>query len=253
MSELENKTVVITGASRGIGESAAYAFAEAGARVVLLARDLDACERTRSAIEAASGTALALACDVADYQHVQHALTEAHSRFGSLDVLVNNAGVIDPIACLDSVDPAAWSHAVDINLKGVFNGVHIALPIMLAQGGGRILNVSSGAAQHALPGWSHYCAAKAGSAMLTRCVHAEFGDQGITVMGLSPGTVATDMQVQIRASGINAVSQLDPSVHIDPSWPAKALVWMCGDEAAALAGEEISLRDASIRAKLGLN
>ncbi|MEM9601393.1 MAG: SDR family oxidoreductase [Pseudomonadota bacterium] len=253
MRELENTSVVITGASRGIGESAAYTFAEAGARVVLLARDVAACNRTRDAIEASGGTALALACDVADYGQVQQALSEAHSRCGSLDVLINNAGVIDPIACLDTVDPAAWSHAVDINLKGVFNGVHIALPMMLAQGGGRILNVSSGAAQHALPGWSHYCAAKAGSAMLTRCVHAEFGDQGITVMGLSPGTVATDMQVKIKASGINAVSQLDPSVHIDPSWPAKALVWMCGEDASAFAGEEISLRDATIRAKLGLS
>ena len=252
MNTLSNKTVAITGASRGIGQHAAQAFAEAGANVVLLARDVAACEQTSQAINAKGGASMAIECDVASYDAVAAALTQTQETYGALDVLINNAGVIDPIALLDSVDPAAWSHAIDINLKGVFNGVHVALPMMLARGGGRILNVSSGAAHHALPGWSHYCAAKAGSAMITRCVHEEFADRGIVIMGLSPGTVATDMQIKIKASGINAVSQLDPSVHIDPSWPARALVWMCSDDADGFAGEEISLRDASIRSRVGL-
>lgn len=252
MSTLSNQVVAITGASRGIGRSAAIEFAKAGAKVVLLARDLDACTDTAQAIEDSGGSALAIRCDVANYVAVQSALQTAHQAFGSLDVLLNNAGVIDPIGHIEEVDQAAWANSVDINLKGVFNCTHVALPLMLAKGTGRILNLSSGAAKSALPGWSHYCAAKAACAMLTQCIHTEYSERGITAIGLSPGTVATDMQVKIRMSGINAVSQLDPSVHIDPSWPARALVWMCSEDAMAYAGQEISLRDESIRSQIGL-
>ena len=252
MSTLKSRTVVITGASQGIGAAAAYAFADAGAHVVLLARTLEACEHIATEINDKGDKALAIRCDVADYGNVVDALAQTIDHFGRLDIMINNAGVIDPIAHLADVDASAWSDAVDINLKGTFNGMHAALPHLLKRGGGHILNVSSGAAHHALPGWSHYCAAKAGCAMLTRCTHAEYGDQNITVMGLSPGTVATDMQIKIKASGINAVSQLDPSVHIEPSWPARALVWMCSDAAAVYAGEEISLREPDIRKQIGL-
>lgn len=252
MSKLKSRTVVITGASRGIGAAAAFAFHNAGAQVVLLARDQASCERIAKDITNDGGAALAVRCDVADYANMADALAQSVEHFGQVDVMINNAGVIDPIAHLAEVDAGAWSDALDINLKGTFNGMHAALPHLLRNGGGHILNVSSGAAHHALPGWSHYCAAKAGCAMLTRCTHTEYADQNITVMGLSPGTVATDMQVKIKASGINAVSQLDPSVHIDPSWPAQALVWMCGEDAAPFAGEEISLREPSIRERIGL-
>ena len=88
--------------------------------------------------------------------------------------------------------------------------------------------------------------------MLTRCIHKEHGDADIRVMGLSPGTVATEMQVKIKASGINPVSELDPSVHIPADWPAKALLWMCGADADSYLGEEISLRDEGIRKRVGV-
>jgi NAD(P)-dependent dehydrogenase (short-subunit alcohol dehydrogenase family) len=88
--------------------------------------------------------------------------------------------------------------------------------------------------------------------MLTMCLHKEMGDKGIRAMGLSPGTVATQMQREIKASGINPVSQLDWSVHIPADWPAKALLWMCGPDADAYLGEEISLRDEDVRRKVGL-
>ena len=87
---------------------------------------------------------------------------------------------------------------------------------------------------------------------LTRMLHHEYGPKGIRAMGLSPGTVATEMQREIKASGINPVSRLDWSDHVPPEWPARALLWMCGPDAADHAGEEISLRDEALRAKLGL-
>ena len=123
---------------------------------------------------------------------------------------------------------------------------------MLDVGGGTIITVSSGAAHGPMEGWSHYCGAKAGAAMLTRCVHKEMADQGIRSFGLSPGTVATEMQVKIKASGINPVSQLDLDVHIDPVWPAKAIAWLCTDAANEYLGEEVSLKEQSIRDQIGL-
>ena len=123
---------------------------------------------------------------------------------------------------------------------------------MLSQGEGTILNISSGAAHGPLEGWSAYCSSKAGAAMLTKCIQKEHGEQGLRVMGLSPGTVATDMQVKIKASGINPVSALDPSVHIPADWPAKALLWMCSAEADGYLGEEVSLRDEAVRELVGL-
>ncbi len=169
-----------------------------------------------------------------------------------MDVLINNAGVIEPIAPLSDADPEAWARAIDVNLKGVFNGMRAALPGMMARGAGTILTVSSGAAHHALEGWSAYCTSKAGAAMLTRCAALEASPVGVRVMGLSPGTVATDMQREIKASGVNPVSQLDWSDHIPADWPARALLWMCGPDAADFAGQEISLRDEAIRRRVGL-
>jgi NAD(P)-dependent dehydrogenase (short-subunit alcohol dehydrogenase family) len=123
---------------------------------------------------------------------------------------------------------------------------------MLARGEGTILTISSGAAHSAIEGWSHYCASKAGAAMLTDMVHAEYGNQGIRAIGLSPGTVATQMQKEIKASGINPVSKLEWSDHIPPEWPARTLAWLAGPDGQRYAGQEVSLRDTNIRNAVGL-
>jgi NAD(P)-dependent dehydrogenase (short-subunit alcohol dehydrogenase family) len=246
------KAVAITGAGRGIGAAAARAFAAAGARVMLLARSGDEVARLAEAIVAAGGTAQALACDVARPGDVARAVEATVAAFGRLDVLVNNAGVMGPMAAIEATDAEAWGAAIDINLKGVYHGMRAALPVMRAQGGGSLLTLGSGAAYTALEGWSAYCASKAGALMLTRAADLEGRADGIRAISLSPGTVETDMQVQIRASRINRVSRLDPSAHIPPDWPARALVWMCGPEADEFLGAEVSLRDAGIRRRIGL-
>ncbi len=245
----DGKTVIISGASRGIGAAAAEAFVSAGARVVLLARGAEA---IRDLAGRLGDAALAVPCDVARYDEVAGAVTEAEAAFGPVDVLVNNAGVIEPIAHLASSDPAGWGMAIDVNLKGVYHGMRAVLPGMIERGRGTILTVSSGAAHSPVEAWSHYCASKAGAAMLTRSAHLEAGSDGVRVMGLSPGTVATEMQREIKASGINPVSRLEWSDHVPPEWPAKALLWMCGPEADEFLGQEISLRDERVRARLGL-
>ncbi|MGK7654081.1 SDR family oxidoreductase [Roseovarius sp. B08] len=246
---MQDKTVMITGASRGIGAATARHFAALGANVVLAARSTAAIEEIASEI---GDRALAVSCDVSRYDDVSAAVAAATDRFGGLDVLIGNAGVIEPIAHLSDVDPDAWDKVIDINLKGVFHGMRAALPVMKQAGSGTIITISSGAATSALEGWSHYCASKAAALMLTRAADKENRDHGIRVLGLSPGTVATDMQHQIKASGMNPVAQLDWSDHIPPDWPARALAWMCTPEADGWLGQDISLRNEDIRLAVGL-
>lgn len=246
---MQGKVVVITGASRGIGAAAAREFVASGAHVALLARG--GAEIAALAAELGRGV-MALQCDVGDFGQVEVALAAVKARHGRLDVMINNAGMIEPIARLAEVDPAAFAQAVQVNLLGVLHGMRAALPMMRAQASGTIINVSSGAAVNPLEGWGGYCSSKAGALMLTRVGHLEEAAQGIRVLGLSPGTVATEMQVKIRASGVNPVSQLSPGAHVPPEWPAKALVWMCRPAADPWLGRDVSLREDVVQRAVGL-
>lgn len=252
MTSLAGKSAIITGASRGIGAAAARVMAADGAKVMLAARSAGEIKEVAAGIRKAGGTAECITCDVTDWSSVQAMVKACRNAFGSVDILVNNAGAIEPVALLADSDPAEWVKAADVNYKGVYFGLRAALPAMLQQGAGTIINISSGAAYNALEGWSHYCSAKAAALMLTRAVHKEYGDKGIRCCGLSPGTVATDMQTVIKASGINPVSQLDPSVHIPPEWAGKAIAWLAADGADDYLGEDMHLRTDEARAKLGL-
>lgn len=246
--DMTGKTVMITGASRGIGAEAARVFAKAGANVALLARSQDDIAQIAGEI---GPRAIAIPCNVARFSEMSSAVETVVQAFGGLDVLINNAGVVDPIAHIAEADPEAWSQLIDINVKGVFYGVHAALPA-LRNGGGSVLTISSGAAHSAIEAWSAYCASKAAVNMFNRALHLEESANGIRAIGLSPGTVATEMQRKIKASGINPVSQLDWETHIPADWPAKCLLWMCSAEADGYCGEEISLRDEDIRRAVGL-
>ena len=247
-SGLRGKRVLITGASRGIGEEAARAFAAAGAQLGLAARSDTAIHSLAQELDA-----LPLVVDVAHYAQLTDAVSTMNERFGGVDVLINNAAVIDPIGLIARTDPDAWSTLIDINVKGVMHGMRAVLPQMVSARAGTIITVGSGAAHNPLEGWSGYCASKAAAWMLTRVADIEARAAGVRVMSLSPGTVATDMQRQIRDSGINPVSQLDWSAHIPPEWAAQALVWMCTPDADDWTGREVSLREPAVRRRIGLD
>lgn len=252
MADLTGKTAVVTGASRGIGAEVARALAKAGVNVVLAARSSGKIGRLAEEITANGGQAHAVTCDVADYTQITQVVETAEYAFGPVDILVNNAGVIEPIAMLADSDPAAWAMALDINVKGVYFGTRAVLPGMIGRGQGHIITIGSGAAHAPLDGWSHYCASKSAALMLTRSTDEEARADGVIAINLSPGTVATEMQVAIKASGINRVSALDPSAHIPADWPARAVVWLCGPDGHEFAGKEVSLRDPDIRRAVGL-
>lgn len=252
MGTLDNKIVIITGASRGIGAAAAYEFAASGAKVVLSARSENAIAEIAAEITAQGGTALALPCDVSDYNAVEALVAGTKEAFGPPDILINNAGILEPVERLAESTPQAWSTLIDINVKGVYNGMRAAVPVMKDNGGGTVITVGSGAATSALEGWSHYCTSKAAVHHLNACLHKEEAENGIRALIMSPGTVATDMQRIIAASGVNPVSKIAWDDHIPAEWAAKVFVWMCGSDADTYLGDVVALRGAELRAAIGV-
>ncbi|MGE4612004.1 MAG: SDR family oxidoreductase [Paracoccaceae bacterium] len=252
MHDLTGKTALITGASRGIGAATAVAMANAGASVVLAARSSDEIEAVADSIRTNGGNAIAVTCDVSNFETVENTVAKCLESYGKLDIFVGNAGVIDPIGPLVSSNPVSWTNALQINVVGAYNGLRSVLPIMQAQQSGTIINISSGAAHSPMEGWSHYCAAKAATAMLLNNARLEHADDSIRFFGLRPGTVATYMQAAIKASGINPVSQMDPSEHFKPEWPAAAIVWMCTNDADAFLGQELYMGDDELQRRAGL-
>ena len=252
MSPPKAELAFVTGASRGLGEGVARGLANRCKAVILMARDKPSLARIATEINSAGGHAVPFACDVSDFAEVERAVSEARSRFGPVDVVINNAGVIEPISPIATSDPAIWARSVTINLVGAYNVVRATLPHMLVQGGGSIINISSGAAYQVLEGWSAYCAGKAGLAMLTRSIALETAGKGIRIFGFSPGTVDTDMQAKIRSSGINAVSKI-PREHLAPVEHAvRGVLFLCSSDADDLIGQEVSMRHDLFRKRIGL-
>jgi 3-oxoacyl-[acyl-carrier protein] reductase len=249
MAEFDGKVALVTGASRGLGEGVARALAAAGAKVMLVARDGGAATAVAKGI---GGSAVSIACDVSDYAAVERLVAETRGRLGGLDILINNAGVIEPIAELATSDPATWARNISINLVGAYNVVRAVLPGMLERGGGTLVNISSGAAYRPLEGWSAYCAGKAALAMVTRSIALETAGRGIRVFGFSPGTIDTEMQVKIRASGMNVISQI-PRAELSPvAHAVRGLMYLCGPASDDLIGQDASMRDDGFRQRIGL-
>ncbi|WP_448955501.1 SDR family NAD(P)-dependent oxidoreductase [Labrys neptuniae] len=247
---LQGEVAIVTGAGRGIGAATARALAAAGAQVVVSARKLADAQAVADGL--AEGRGFAAACDVADPRQVADLVAHTVSACGAPTILINNAGLVAPIGRLDTVDPEAFAAAIRTTLVGAAFAAQAILPAMLKAGRGTIINLSSGAAHHAMEGWSAYCAAKAGLAMLTRSLALEYGEQGIRAIGFAPGVVDTGMQAEIRASGINPVSQLPRESLAPAEAPADAIVFLCSPQGDAFAGQEIDIRQAAFRVAAGL-
>ncbi|MGB5334770.1 MAG: SDR family oxidoreductase [Woeseiaceae bacterium] len=250
--DFKGKTALIMGASRGIGLATGQTLASYGAEVVLAGRNNQTIGARAESMRTQGYLAHAVECDVSIYSSVKSAVDQAVGVTGRIDILVNNAGVIEPLAHLVDSDPELWGYAADVNYKGVYHGMRAAIPLMLGQGGGIVVNMSSGAANSALPGWSHYCSNKAAAKKLTEVAHNELSGSGIRIVGLSPGTVATAFMEKIRDARINVVSNLDWDTHIPPDWAAEAVAFLCGPDGGEFAGKDFSIKTRDGRARVGL-
>lgn len=238
---------LITGASRGIGASTAERLAAAGYRVMLTARNPERLVEVRERIEAAGGAAADFACDIADETRVFRVVEEILDRWGRIDVLVNNAGTMDPVGQIAELDPEAVQQHLRINLVGPFAMCRAVLPFFISARRGIVINVSSGVASHALRGWSAYCCSKAALAMLTQVLHIEVAELCIRVFGIRPGMVNTRLTRKALEIKVNRVSELDPGDFLEPAEPARAIAWLCSDAAAGLAGRELDFNDPEFR------
>ena len=252
MSELDGKTAIVTGASKGIGEATVRELLARGVNVIAGSRDLNNLEDLMSRLSGHPDKVHPMKCDVSNYDDVKQMTQFALDRFGKIDILVNNAGLIDPISKLAESVPEEWCRVSDVNYKGVYYCIRSVLPEMLSAGKGVIVNVSTGAATSPREGWSHYCSSKAAALMLTKTVHHEYATQGIRAIGLSPGTVKTEMQVSIRESGLNPISRMAPSDHSPPEKPAKIIAWLCTNDAKEFDGDDVSIKDHTIQKRAGL-
>ncbi len=188
----ENRVVLVTGAGRGIGAHIAERFARAGAKIVLVDRDADTVHATATQLTEQGHTALGIAADVADEEQVKAAVDQTIQSFGSLDVLVNNAGVIT-ISRVEDLTAAEFRKVLDINTTGAFLFAKATIPVMRQQGWGRILNAASGQARRGFIYTPHYAASKFGVVGLTQSLALETAKDGITVNAFCPGIVSTDM------------------------------------------------------------
>jgi len=249
MEHIKNKTLIITGASQGIGEATARLFAKLGANVALIARSKEKIEKISTDINSNGGKSIAIKCDVSKPNEVENAMKVTLKSYRSINILIGNAGVIDPIQNIADMDVSDFDKVIDVNIKGVWYGIKAVLPHM--KNGGTIITIGSGAASNALEGWSHYCTSKAAVHHLNSCLDLEMRKDLIRALVLSPGTVATEMQKIIKKSGVNPVSEMNWSDHISPDWVAKCLVWMCSNHADDYLGKVVSLREEKIRQKIG--
>src|ERR1700751_124450 len=193
MSNITDKVVVITGASSGIGESTAKLLAQQGARVVLGARRSKRIDAVVKEISAAGGKAIGFATDVTKRAEVEVLIKRAIDSFGRVDVLLNNAGIM-PIAPIEALKVEEWDRQIDVNVKGLLYGVAAALPHMLKQKSGHIINITSvfGIKVFA-PGGTVYCATKAAGRALTEGLRVELHSKNIRWTMISPGAVATEL------------------------------------------------------------
>jgi 3-oxoacyl-[acyl-carrier protein] reductase len=210
---LSNQVALITGAGRGIGAAIASHLAGLGAAVVLCARSKDELDAQARSITAHGGKASALVCDVSDLSSVQELAAQIEKTYGRLDILVNNAGVGSFSGPLHEMTPQAWEKVLNTNLRGVFYCIRGFAPIMIRQGGGHIVNVSSLAGKNALPNGAAYAASKWGLNGLSYSVAEELRAKGIRVSVVCPGSVDTDLSPH-EGKNTNKMLKPDDVAHV---------------------------------------
>lgn len=234
------KVAFVTGAGSGIGRAAALAFAREGASVAVADVSERGNQESARMIEEFGGRALAVTCDVTRTEDVKAALDKAVEAFGRLDFAFNNAGSEQPIMATADLSEQEWDRFVDINLRGVFLCMKHEIPLMLRNGGGVIVNTSSGAGVKGFKGQAAYAAAKHGVIGLTKSAALDYASQNIRINAVCPGIIETSMMDRFTggtAEGRERVIAQEPVRRMGkPDEIASAVVWLCSDPAAFVIG-----------------
>lgn len=223
MSNIQEKVVLITGASSGIGEGCARLLAEKGARVVLGARRIERLQQLVEEIQAAGGKAIARRLDVTDAADVQAFVDAAMTEYGRVDVLLNNAGVM-PLSMIEALKLDEWNQMIDVNIRGVLHGIAAALPVMQKQSSGQIINVASIGAYRVSPTAAVYCATKYAVRAISDGLRQEVGGD-IRVTLVSPGVVESELAETISDEGAREAMREFRKVAISPEAIARAVAY----------------------------
>jgi NAD(P)-dependent dehydrogenase (short-subunit alcohol dehydrogenase family) len=234
------RVAFVTGAANGIGRTAALAFAREGARVVVADVSGQGNQETARMIEDLGGRALAVRCDVSRAEDVKAALDKTVEVFGRLDFAFNNAGVEQPVTAAADLTEEQWDRIVDIDLRGVFLCMKHEIPVMLKQGGGAIVNASSGAGVKGFAGQAAYCAAKFGVVGLSKAAALDYAKSNIRINAVCPGIIETPMMDRFSGGtpeGRKRVIAQEPVGRMGkPEEIAAAVLWLCSDAAAFVTG-----------------
>ena len=238
--KLTDKIAVVTGGARGIGGEIAMAFAREGADVVIAdVLGEDAAGPVLAAVHGAGRQGLYVHSDVSDPAQVEALVSTAERRFGRVDVLVNNAGVVSQVK-FDRLDVAEWDRVMSINLRGAFLGCRFVLPGMLARGSGKIINIASQLGQIGGLEMVHYSASKAGVIGLTKALAREVSSRGVHVNAIAPGPILTDMMAEETEEwAARKLAELPMERFGQPEEVAPAAVFLASDDSSYFVGQTL--------------
>jgi NADP-dependent 3-hydroxy acid dehydrogenase YdfG len=224
--EIKDKIIIITGASSGIGEAAALKLSMKGAKVVLSARRKDKLDTLKKTIENKSGEALVVIADVTKKADMDRLVAKTLEEYGNVHAIINNAGLM-PLSFVKNLKTDEWEKMVDVNIKGVLNGVAAVLPTLIKNKQGHIINISSTAAYRYFPGGAVYCATKAAVKMFSEGLRQELAPTyGICVTSIEPGAVATDLMDTITDEDIlGKLSEMQKMTMLEPEDIAEAIYY----------------------------
>ena len=228
--DLKNKSAVVTGAAQGIGLAIAERFLVSGASVRLWDRDEKMVNKTAASL-ASKGRVETAVMDVTDLESVKNAVSQTKDAFGSINILVCNAGIAGPTMKVWEYPPEEWQHVIDIDLTGVFNCLHVVTPIMIEQNYGRIVNVASVAGKDGNPNAAPYSAAKAGVIALTKSLGKELAEFDIAVNCITPAAAKTQIFDQMSEEHIQyMLSKIPRNRFLKVEEAASMVAWLCSAE-----------------------